>query len=95
MAGIVIQLFDIHAATIRPSISTSSLNYMEEEEDGTRSAPFTSSPLDEFRGGFETALKYRAKVRDASKKNAEKSRSTSSSPTESPSHSQSQSPSPK
>jgi len=73
MAGIVIQLFDESAATIiRPSISTSSLNSMEEDEEGTRSAPFTSSPLDEFRGGFETALKYRAKVRDASKKNAEK-----------------------
>ena len=73
MAGIVIQLFDESAATIiRPSILTSSLNSMEEDEEGTRSAPFTSSPLDEFRGGFETALKYRAKVRDASKKNAEK-----------------------
>jgi hypothetical protein len=80
MAGIVIQLFDETAAYIRPSLSTSSLNSIEEDEEGTKSAPFTSSPLDEFRGGFETALKYRAKVRDASKKNAEKTSSPTSTP---------------
>jgi hypothetical protein len=65
MASITIRLFDETAAFIKPSVSVTSLD----EEEGCRSAPFTSSPLDEFRGGFETALKCRVKVRDASKKN--------------------------
>ena len=69
MATLMIRLFDETTAIIKPSVSVSSLSSLEEEE-GARSAPFTSSPLDEFRGGFETALKSRAKGRDASKKNA-------------------------
>lgn len=68
MASITIRLFDETAAFIKPSVSVTSLTSLDEEE-GCRSAPFTSSPLDEFRGGFETALKCRVKVRDASKKN--------------------------
>jgi hypothetical protein len=63
MASIVIQLFDVTAAAItKPSLSVT-----VDDDEGVRSAPFTSSPLDEYRG---TALKYRTKVRDASKKNA-------------------------
>lgn len=70
MATLTIRLFDEDAAIIKPSLSLSSLSTLGSDDDeGSRSAPFTSSPLDEFRGGFETALKYRAKVRDASAKN--------------------------
>jgi len=72
MATLMIRLFDESTAIIKPSLSLTSLVSLgqgSDEEDGCRSAPFTSSPLDEFRGGFETGLKYRAKVRDASAKN--------------------------
>ena len=71
MATLMIRLFDETAAIIKPSMSLTSLSALSiEDEEGCRSAPFTSSPLDEFRGGFETALKCRAKVRDATAKNA-------------------------
>jgi hypothetical protein len=62
-----IEIVDLSLVTIRPTLSSSS-SVSDESENET--APFTTSPLDNCRGGqIASPVKYRRrKVRDAKRK---------------------------